>query len=243
MIEIQCPACGAAGRAPADKVNSRLICRKCLKAFHVTASGRTVLGDPPDPGAAHTPTHELHAPDETEKVDQWFEKVGRALVSPTSAMIALALAAVIGLVAYRALQKPPETLEERAARVARAAVHGDLRTIHDASIPGTDSEATRWYDSVRSQCDDFRQRLGSGQFRVEVGVRQREEPAGTAETVANIQPEETIERKGNALPDPTLTLAPSAGNWLSLPMAWKAEGSAGWKLDPRKTLDLAGPPL
>ncbi len=37
MIEMKCPSCGAAGRIPPYKVNVRLICKKCLKPFHITS--------------------------------------------------------------------------------------------------------------------------------------------------------------------------------------------------------------
>ena len=54
MLEIKCPACGAEGRAPKDKILTRLVCRKCLRVFHVTPSGMTVIGEPPTPGQSST---------------------------------------------------------------------------------------------------------------------------------------------------------------------------------------------
>src|SRR5437764_14137537 len=47
MIEMSCPRCGAGGRVPNNKVNSRLVCKKCLQIFHLTPSGHAVLGEPP----------------------------------------------------------------------------------------------------------------------------------------------------------------------------------------------------
>ncbi|MGZ6057713.1 MAG: hypothetical protein ACXWOV_19350 [Isosphaeraceae bacterium] len=44
MLAIKCPACGAEGRASKEKIQTRLVCRKCLRVFHVTPSGKTVLG-------------------------------------------------------------------------------------------------------------------------------------------------------------------------------------------------------
>src|SRR5271166_4187626 len=49
MIDMKCPSCGAGGRVPNEKVNTRLVCKKCLRVFHVTASGNTVLGEPAPP--------------------------------------------------------------------------------------------------------------------------------------------------------------------------------------------------
>ncbi|WP_165219095.1 hypothetical protein [Aquisphaera insulae] len=237
MIEIRCPACGAGGRASADKVNTRLICRKCLKVFHVTASGRAVLGEPHDPGAAQAPQHDHHVPDSAQKVDQFFEQTRRSVLSPKGLVIGLALLAAIVAAIYYSTRKGPESLEDTASRVARATVQGDLQSIRAVSLFGTEAEAIKWYDSIRTQCDELRQRLGSNRMRVEVAVKQQDMGAGTAETLARIETEEGLERKAGSLPDPTM---PAVGSdvSLSLPMAWKSEGWAGWKLDARKTLEL-----
>ena len=47
MIEMACPRCGAGGRVPRDKMNARLVCKKCLQVFHLKAGGVAVLGEPP----------------------------------------------------------------------------------------------------------------------------------------------------------------------------------------------------
>src|SRR5262249_14446595 len=55
MIALECPHCGGAGSVPREKVNTRLVCRKCHQIFHVTPTGRAMPGEPPvqkaaDPG-------------------------------------------------------------------------------------------------------------------------------------------------------------------------------------------------
>lgn len=47
MIDLVCPHCGRAGSAPEDKVNSRLVCKKCHMVFHLSPSGRATPGEPP----------------------------------------------------------------------------------------------------------------------------------------------------------------------------------------------------
>ena len=49
MIEMSCPRCGAGGRVPRDKVNSRLVCKKCLQVFHLSSSRQPIIGEPPAP--------------------------------------------------------------------------------------------------------------------------------------------------------------------------------------------------
>src|SRR5262249_49109459 len=43
MIEMSCPRCGAGGRVPRERVNSRLVCRKCLQVFHLSPSLQPVI--------------------------------------------------------------------------------------------------------------------------------------------------------------------------------------------------------
>ncbi len=50
MIDVVCPHCGRAGSAPEDKVNSRLVCKKCHMVFHLSPSGRATPGEPPAAG-------------------------------------------------------------------------------------------------------------------------------------------------------------------------------------------------
>ena len=33
MIDMNCPSCGAGGRIPREKVNTRLVCKKCLQGL------------------------------------------------------------------------------------------------------------------------------------------------------------------------------------------------------------------
>ena len=82
MVEMKCPACGAEGRAPKDKINTRLVCKKCLRVFHLTPSGRAVIGEPPQQVVAP-----VKAADPTEKLEialnfEWLGGIIRALMSP-----------------------------------------------------------------------------------------------------------------------------------------------------------------
>ncbi len=57
MPEVECPSCGGFGTIPKDKVNDRLVCRKCHVVFHVTPAGRSVLGEPKAEAEAHPHGH------------------------------------------------------------------------------------------------------------------------------------------------------------------------------------------
>jgi hypothetical protein len=236
-MEIKCPACGAEGRAPKEKINTRLVCRKCLKVFHLTASGRAVLGEPPAPGAAVVASPlELQAADRTQKVDRLLEQISETRFPPKALGIALGvlLLAAGGVFFWT---RSAETLEDRVTRVAQAAVQGDLQTIRKLSASGTGDEAVKWYDSIRGRCDDIRQHLGTYKLNVEVSVIQRDDEHGTAEVVSRMNSEEDLQRKPGAIIDPSLTIGTPSTQVITVPMAWKTETWAGWLLDGKRTLE------
>jgi hypothetical protein len=236
-MEMKCPACGAEGRAPKDKINTRLVCRRCLKVFHLTASGRAVLGEPPSPAAALAPTPlELQAADRTQKVDRLLEEISQTTIPTKKLLIALGMLLLAGAVTYL-WTSTGETLEARVTKVAQAAVQGDLQTIRNLSASGTSDHAVKWYDLIRDRCDDLRQHLGTYKLNVEVSVIQQDDEHGTAEVVSRMNSEEDLQRKGIALPDSSLSIGSPATRVITVPMAFKTEGWSGWLLDGKRTLE------
>ncbi len=152
MIGIKCPACGAEGRAPNDKILTRLICKKCLKIFHVTPSGKSVLGEPPGISQTSLAQSRVAASDRTQKFDQWFERASKRFSSPTSLILAAGLI-LLAVVAATFSSWRPESLQDRVARAAKAAVQGDLKTIEELAATGTDTYMGPWYVSIRHQSD------------------------------------------------------------------------------------------
>ena len=47
MIPMACPSCGRRGNVPLDRLNTRMHCKKCDAVFHLDASGKPILGEPP----------------------------------------------------------------------------------------------------------------------------------------------------------------------------------------------------
>jgi HAMP domain-containing protein len=238
MVEIACPACGAAGRAPKDKILTRLVCRKCLKVFHVMPSGKTVLGEPPATGQkAAAVSQRTVAADRTQDVDQWLDRVSKRFSSPTSLILAVGLILLAVAAAYFT-SRGQESLQDRVAQAARAAVQGDLRTIRDMAVTGTRDEVDAWYISIRPQCDELLVRLSSRKLAVETVVKQVDSTQEQIEVVAQVSIEEGLERRGNLLPDASSVVTPIISP-LSLPMAWKSEGRSGWRLDGKRTQEIS----
>jgi hypothetical protein len=245
MIEMKCPACGAEGRAPKEKVNTRLICRKCLKVFHLTTTGRAVPGDPPVTGYTSAATPEdLAAADQTRNVDEWFERLSKAIMSRRMLYGALTVVLLLLVLSY-VLSPRADTLQERVTKVALAALSGDVQSISALASTGTKEDASQWYETIRTQCNELRALLGSRKPQVTVDVKVESADSDSVDVVARLDAEQSLERRGGTLPDPSLSLTvPVSSQTLSLPMTWRSEGWSGWRLDGRRTLlgSLAGLP-
>jgi hypothetical protein len=237
MIDMKCPACGAEGRVPSDKVNTRLVCRKCLKVFHLTPSGRALLGEPA-PAASGAMMAKEAAIDSAQEVEQWLDKLRSRLTSPATLGIAAALVLLAVVAAFLSTRKT-ETLQERVIKVANAAVKGDLPTIRSLATTGTADDAVKWYDTVHPQCDELRQRLGTNKLLVEVNIKQQEGAQGPSEIVARLDTEEQLDRRSLNMPDATISVPTTRSAVVSLPMSWRTEGWSGWKMDGKRSLELA----
>jgi hypothetical protein len=237
MIDMNCPACGAEGRAPNDKINTRLVCRKCLKVFYLTPTGRAVLGEPPQ--AAVTPTtktpREKVEFDFSLDVPPWLRSLTKRVISPKVLAVVgglIVLAAGYAAVSYLR----GESLEERATKVARAAVDGDLGTLLTLTSTDTGDDMVKWYTKVRPQCDELKRALLTPTPFVQLVVNKEDDATGTVEVVAQITNKEPLARTGARIPDATIS-AFSAEKKIELPLMLTSEGFGGWRLDGKRTLE------
>ncbi len=238
MVDIKCPACGAEGRVTKQKVMTRLVCRKCLRVFHVTESGRSVLGEPAPPKSAATTKS---AAQRQVKIEDLAEGATKRLSSPSTwIVVGSVLLLVIGVATFSSWR--PEGLEERAGRAAKAAVQGDLQTIEDVAASGTVTYMGDWYVSIRPQSDSLLSRPGSNSLSVRAEVKDQQPGEDGVEVIAWVSVSDDLERTGGGkLPDPTIGAASASSAPISLPMIWKYESLGGWRLDLKRSLELSKP--
>jgi hypothetical protein len=164
-IEMNCPACGAGGRVPRDKIGSRLVCKKCLKVFHLTPSGQAVLGEPPPPKVA--PKEKKVSKDPTgyqtsEALDDLASRLAKIrLPSGRTLGIVAGVALVIGLGFWLFSR---QSLEKRALYVGKAIADAEIKKIVDISIPGTENDIILWFNDVYRQFLDVKVVLGRQPF-------------------------------------------------------------------------------
>ena len=233
MIDMKCPSCGAAGRIPPYKVNVRLVCKKCLKAFYITAAHRAVLGDPPIAKGGKSGGKSGH--DKSEAIDEMaakFSNLKLPQVSPGTLGIIALVALLIGG-AYWLFSR--QSLETRSLIVANCLIKGEMKTVIDLCVPGTETEAIIWYGEVFRKYNYLKLALAGEDPAVNVQV-QGDTRGGSALVIA------TYTRQGTRIASSafmeSLQPVPSLSNsnqTLELPLFWVKDYWGNWVLDGKRT--------
>src|SRR5262249_17275110 len=240
MIEMSCPRCGAGGRVPNNKVNSRLVCKKCLQVFHLTPGGQAVLGEPPPPKEAP----KVRSPREQVEVDlSALEGLGQKLAKlklpdvKTMAVVGVVLLVVAGI----GWLLSRESLETRSNRVATAISKGDVETIVALALPGTEMEAMKWAVDTIKQHTELKISLGMQEPAKSVQVQSNTQ-GSSAQALVQFKAE--AGRRGGALPPEDLQAVPSLGNAkksLELILHWAPDTWGNWRLDAKRTAEVGTP--
>jgi hypothetical protein len=244
MIDMKCPSCGAGGRIPREKVNTRLVCKKCLRVFHVNAGGVSVLGEPAPahaapaksaskPGAAPAPRHAARH-DTVERFDDITSKLSRVKVPSLDIRIIGALALVVLLAAVGYWLFSRQTLERQSEEIARAFVKSDMKTAIDLSVPETAMDTIQWYSMRFKQYNELK--LAFGGQEAGATIVDKGEKDGVAE-VSLLFSKGGVRFDGSIFNDmfqPNPSLA-NTKQTLEIPLFWVKDFWGNWKLDGAKT--------
>jgi hypothetical protein len=244
MLEMKCPSCGAAGRVPNEKVNTRLVCKKCLRVFHVTPGGASVLGEPP------APKHEEHKPrpsreaSQYEAVERFDEMAARLSQVKVPRIPPMTLGIIGGIVLLSGLGYwlfSRQSAETRTMEVGRAIIKSDMKPVIDFSTPDTVMDTIRWYNDVYRQYGDLKLALG-GQEAGILAQPAGEPKAGEAQ-VKMIFSKAGVRFDGSIYhdalnPNPTLS---SGSQVLEVPLFWVKDMWGNWLLDGTKTFSGGAP--
>jgi hypothetical protein len=244
MIDMKCPSCGAGGRVPREKINTRLVCKKCLRVFHITASGNTVLGEPAPPKDAPKTLSPREAArhDSVQKFDDAASKLSNVKLPKIDPKVLLAIGGIVLVAALGYWFFSKQSLELRAQAIAVSFAKADMKTAVDVSVPGTELDTIRWYSDVYKQYGELKLLFG-GQ---EAGVTIQPQGDMTTETVRVklIFSKDGMRFDGSIFadifqPNPTLNKGKSS---LELPLFWTRDMWGNWLLDGTKTFaGTAGP--
>ncbi len=239
MIEMTCPRCGAAGRVPNDKFNTRLVCKKCLQVFHLKPGGVAVLGEPP---VQKQQTTKTRAPRERIELDvSSLEGLGEKLAKiklPDPKLIAATLVVliIIGICSWLFSR---ESVETRSHTMAVAITKGDIGTAMTIVLPGTEGEAMRWFNDVFQEYLDLKKSMGLMDPGIQIQV-QNSSDGNSAQALL------VFSREGSHRPGPSPIVeeelqAPKPGSKakdaLQIILFWTPDTWGTWRLDAKRTAE------
>jgi hypothetical protein len=244
MIEISCPSCGAPGRVPNNKKDSRLNCKKCLVVFHLSPSGTPLLGEPP---ATKKDTKEPERKIREAPVAYGSSQSSFGLGAALS-QIKLPSARVVGIVAGVALLglliyffSSRQSLETRTRMIAKAIGTCDVKTIAEIAVADADMNAMLWTQGVYEAYGDVKLALGGMTPGVKVDTVP---PTGGDEAKSIIifsaegaqgsmpgigPPPESSKSKGDGASKQSLRLT----------LYWTQDTLGNWLFDAKRTRDAA----
>jgi len=241
MPEIKCPGCSAGGRVPRDKMNTRLVCKKCLRVFHIGPTGTPVLGEPPAPKDVpkERAPRQLSGGELAGSFDELASKLSKLKlpkVSPQTLGIIAGVALVLGL-GYWFFAR--QSLETRANRIATAIKTdpADVKTIMDLCSPGSEIDAITWYSEAVKRYGDLKNAMGGIEPRVSLNILS-DGSSGPAVVVARFSSEGTrlqgMTLQETAQTNPSLANSSSA---LEIPLYLVKDFWGNWLLDAKRTAE------
>lgn len=253
MIELACPSCGRAGQIPREKMNARLVCKKCHVVFHMDPGGRPILGEPhtgsskdqrkhTNQGEHHSIFEVFHLPtlgDLTHLGDNLSDY--RFPVKPVLGVLG---ALVVVWVGFSIFSGPPESVADRARTAVEALTHDDLDRLKTYATDKSRDDLVRWYDAAHARLEENRQSWPSKDATVQVVVVEENIKSQRGEVEALIVPAQVPTQSASVIPTgsskPAGKKAGAAGP-LAFHMHWVWSGSHWW-LDGRQSLAVIGIP-
>jgi hypothetical protein len=238
MFEIKCPACGAGGRVPRNKAGARLVCKKCLRVFHMSPSGQAVLGEPPAP--KEVPQQKVERESPGLEMGGSFDELAAKLakfklpkVSPRTLGIAggVVMLAALGFWLFSRL-----SVEKRTENFAKALMAADMKSVLEMNAPGTEMETMQWFNDTYKRYMDLKLALGGQDAGAKV-VTMADGSSGPAVVVLRLSSEGT--RFGGELAGALQPRADASSTppMLELHLYWVKDSWGNWVLDGKRTAE------
>jgi hypothetical protein len=259
MIEMACPSCGRAGQVPKEKLQTRLVCRKCHIVFHVDSQGRPVVGEP------------ISAKEKNKKEPE-KKPILQALGIPTLDQLTHmgddlsdytfpvkpvlgVLGGLVGLwLVWGFLAGPGESVTDTSRTVADALARDDLNRLKTLATDETRDDMIRFYDAAHPKLEKERGKWSSKDANVQIVVVEEDYSKGKGETEVFYLPAAPAGATTPAAPPPPtapptaavpgapptgpMAGAPAMSGPLSFHLIWRRSGKH-WLLDGRESSALA----
>jgi hypothetical protein len=212
-----------------------------LQVFHLLPSGQAVLGEPPPPPKSTT---KERAPREGIEFDiSALEGLGQKLKKlklPDATTLGI-VGGVLLLVAAGFWLFSRQSVETRTQLLATAITKGDMQTIVDLALPGTEMEALKWSVDIVKQYGDLKLSLGGQDPSMKVQVQSNNQ--GSAAQALVVFSREGA-RSAGTIPVEELQPVPNLASTkksLDVMLFWTADTWRNWRLDAKRTAEAFKP--
>ena len=236
MIQMVCPRCGAAGRIPQEKVNARLVCKKCLQVFHLKPGGVAVLGEPPATKSSPKVRTVRERPElissANEGLGDYFAKI--RLPDPKIIGVTLVVLMIIGMLSWVFSQ---ESVETRSKIMASAIAKGDIGAVMPMVLPGTEGDAMKWFYEIHPNYLDLKKSMGLHEPAVQIQVQKTSD--GQSAVALLVFSRDGAHQGVNPTGEDEL-LAPKVSkvkNSLEITLYWTPDTWGTWRLDAKRTAE------
>ncbi len=227
---------------PKEKVNTRLVCKKCLRVFHVTPAGNTVLGEPAAAqGRPQSPADRTA----TSSSARYGRALRRVDVKTLQDSASPGPADDLGIDRRRRACSRrfgywfffyKQSLATRTETIARAIIKSDMKTVDRSSAPGTEMDTIRWYNDVYkalygSQAGTGRRRRPGSQSSSRRGRRAGERGSTWCSRRTGLRFDGSLFNDALS-PNPSLSNSKQS---LEVPLFWVKDLLGNWLLDGTKT--------
>ncbi len=240
MIEMSCPRCGAGGRIPRDKVNSRLVCKKCLQVFHLSSSLKPVVGEPPLPKEVA----KEKVPRERRELGLGLEMGGLGeklakikLPEPKTVAIVGGVFLAIGFFWWLFSK---QSVEQRSEALATAIKKLDMDAAVAMSMPGTELQAMKWLGDIHKEYTELKLNIGNLEPGVQITVQPTSD--GSSAQALLVFSREGATSTGPLSVEEAASLEPKSSEkkkTMELVLFWTKDTWQAWRLDGKQTMEKA----
>jgi hypothetical protein len=203
MPELACPNCGRAGSVPREKMNSRLVCKKCHMVFHMNSAGRAVLGEPrgepsksgitkSEKSGFFKSIEEVPLPNLSSITD--LKESLSANNLPIKPILIGLVAIAIGWGTYSLLFGPPESIADRSTAIAQAFATDDLSYLKKNATSDSADDVVLWFNATLPQLVQARKVWKGGTPVVRTTVVEEDRAMRSGEVEAFLYPPEMAAR-------------------------------------------------
>ncbi len=239
MIDLECPNCGRVGSIPQSKANERLVCRKCHMVFHMGATGRAVLGEPPGAHAAehghgHAHAHAHTTTTAVHSASTGIEWGGLGSLNPGLLAVLAVLLLVGGGILLAALSfsgtATTGSLTAPSQLLAEAMKAGDIERVKQLATVDSAENVTGWFQATNQLLEDLKKAAPGHDVKIQGVVMEENTSAGLGQVILLVMPTHGVARNDQITRDASF----STPKPTEITTYWTFAGGA-WRLDGKRT--------